>query len=65
MLITDKSELQKYGTLHRLWQGIPGIEVTEKGRIFSVFYSGNTKETLGNFVVLLQSDDGGKFFRSR
>lgn len=62
MLITDKSELQKYGTLHRLWQGIPGIEVTEKGRIFSVFYSGNTKETLGNFVVLLQSDDGGKTF---
>ncbi len=62
MLITDKKELQKYSTVHRLWQGIPAIEVTKKGRIFSAFYSGSTKETLGNFVVLLKSDDEGESF---
>lgn len=62
MLITDAVELKKFSSKHRLWQGIPGIEVTDKGRIFSVFYSGGVKEGKGNFVVLLQSDDGGKTF---
>ena len=38
MLITDKKELEKYTTDKRFWQGIPGIEVTKKGRIFSTFY---------------------------
>ena len=40
MLITDKNELKKYTTEHRIWQGIPSIEVTKGGRIFSTFYSG-------------------------
>ena len=61
MLITDKQKLQKYTTEHRLWQGIPGIEVTKKGRIFSCFYSGGVKEELGNFVVLIKSEDGVNF----
>lgn len=43
----------------RLWQGIPSIECTEKGRLFSAFYSGGTTEQLGNYCVLLKSDDGG------
>lgn len=61
MLITNKKELKKYDTDHRLWQGIPGIEVTKKGRIFITFYSGGTREQINNFVVLLKSDDGIHF----
>ena len=58
MFITEENSLKKYGTPYRLWQGIPGIEVTKKGRIFSTFDSGGTKEEVNNFVVLLKSDDG-------
>ena len=54
MFITEKSQLKKFSTPYRLWQGIPGIEVTKKGRIFSTFYSGGTKEEVNNFVVLLK-----------
>ena len=61
MLITQKEQLEKFTTDYRLWQGIPGIEVTKKGRIFSTFYSGGTKEEVNNFVVLLKSDDGENF----
>ena len=62
MLITDKNELQRFSSEHRFWQGIPGLEVTKKGRIYSAFYSGGRCEMAGNFVVLLQSDDDGKSF---
>ena len=61
MLITDKNELKKYQADQRLWQGIPGIEVTKKGRIFSTFYSGGCDEETGNYVVLLKSDNGIEF----
>ncbi len=61
MLITNKEELKKYNTDHRLWQGIPGIEVTKKGRIFITFYSGGTKEHIDNYALLLKSDDGITF----
>ena len=61
MLITEKDLLTKYITENRLWQGIPGIEVTKKGRIFATFYSGGSKEQIGNYSVLLKSDDGVNF----
>ena len=61
MFITDQKECMRFGTPYRIWQGIPGIEVTAKGRIFSTFYSGGTKEEVNNFVVLLKSDDGVNF----
>lgn len=61
MLITDKKELQKYTSEHRIWQGIPSIEVTKKGRIYSCFYSGGIKEELGNYAMLVMSDDGINF----
>ena len=48
MLITDKQELKQYEAAYRLWQGIPSIEVTKKGRIFSCFYSGGVMENFGN-----------------
>ena len=62
MLITDKKELSRFGEKYRIWQGIPGIEVTKGGRIFSAFYSGGTKEEIGNFALVVASDDGGKSF---
>ena len=61
MLITDREQLKEYSSEYRIWQGIPGIEVTKKGRIFCSFYSGETDEELGNYCVLVKSDDGGKF----
>ncbi|MBP3333131.1 MAG: exo-alpha-sialidase [Clostridia bacterium] len=61
MFITDKKELKKYESKHRKWQGIPSIEVTKNGRIFSTFYSGGITEEIGNYVVLLKSDDGVNF----
>lgn len=62
MLITDKNELKKYTHEHRIWQGIPSIEVTKGGRIFSTFYSGGIKEDIDNYAMLFKSDDGGKSF---
>ncbi|MBQ8836899.1 MAG: exo-alpha-sialidase [Clostridia bacterium] len=57
MLITDKKELEKFTDIHRVWQGIPGIEHTKGGRTFVTFYSGGTTETFGNYVLLYKSDD--------
>ena len=57
MLITNPSSLKKYHAEHRIWQGIPGIEHTKNGRTFVSFYSGNTKETYGNYAAVMMSDD--------
>ena len=61
MLITDKKELRRYYADHRVWQGIPGIVCTKKGREFVSFYSGNVKETYGNYALLIMRDKGGSF----
>lgn len=60
MLITDKETLKNYEAGNRVWQGIPGIERTKRGRLFMTFYSGYTSETFGNYVPLLMSDDDGE-----
>lgn len=62
MFITDPEKLKQFRAECRLWQGIPGIERTKKGRIFVCFYSGGTKEWLGNFCLLTCSDDDGDTF---
>lgn len=47
----------------RLWQGIPGLERTAKGRVYVSWFSGGPKEpALQNEVYLCWSDDGGKNF---
>ena len=61
MLITNKADLRQYYADHRIWQGIPGIEVTKKGRIFITFYSGGTREQINNYALLIKSDDGVHF----
>ena len=49
----------KHKRRNRLWQGIPGIAVTAKGRIFVAWYTGGTGEGLDNFVAVAFSDDNG------
>lgn len=61
MLITDKNELRRFYADHRVWQGIPGIVCTKKGRTIISFYSGSTKETYGNFAALIMRDGEGPF----
>ena len=61
MLNTDKKTLEKYASKNNLWLGIPSIEVTKKGRTFITFYSGGITEEIGNYVLLLKSDDGKNF----
>ena len=56
MLITDPNKLEPFYSHHRVWQGIPGIERTKRGRRFVSFYSGNTKESYGNFAAVIKSD---------
>lgn len=58
MIITDKLDLMRFGARFRLWQGIPSVAVTERGRIFCTFYSGGIKEQLGNYCVLKKCDGG-------
>ncbi len=49
--------------IQRLWQGIPGLERTVKGRIFISWFSGGPKEPAPeNKVLLCYSDDDGKTF---
>lgn len=59
MLITDTQKLKQFDSNNRIWQGVGAIERTKNGRLFSTFYSGNCRETLGNFCPLLISDDDG------
>lgn len=49
---------------YRRWQGIPSIEVSDKGRIFVNFYTGQGAEVPGNIMVLCVSNNRGKSFRS-
>ena len=41
---------------NRLFQGIPTVEVTPDGTIYTAFYGGMDGEMAGNFIVLLKSD---------
>ena len=59
MLITDKKILENFYTNKRIVQQVPGIERTARGRLFCTFYSGRCTETLGNYCVVIQSDDDG------
>ena len=61
MLITDKSKFGRFAPEQNVWVGIPGIEVTKKGRHFLTFYSGGVREEIGNHVVLKKSEDGVDF----
>ncbi len=53
----DKEELL---TKNRIWQGIPGIERTNKGRLYVTWYAGGVTEEPGNVLIVEKSDDDGK-----
>jgi len=50
-----------YSAEVRNYQGIPSIDVTKNGRLFTVFYSGKDDEGAGNFLLIQKSDDGKSY----
>jgi BNR repeat-like domain len=50
----------EYADANRKFQGIPGIEQARNGRLWAVWYSGDTREGPENYVVLATSGDDGK-----
>ena len=63
--ITDKATLSDqngvYADCRRKFQGIPGIERTEAGSIYTVFYTGTETEGNGNFLLIHRCrDSAGK-----
>lgn len=50
----------EYGDDKRMFQGIPGIERSAKGRLWALWYSGGVGEGAANYVVLVTSGDDGK-----
>src|SRR4029079_17639085 len=50
----------EYAASTRVYQGIPGIERTAKGRLWAVWTAGGTGEGPLNYVVLVTSGDDGK-----
>ena len=61
MLITAPEKMEAFCARHRVWQGIPGIAHTQKGRTFICFYSGGVAEDYGNFAAVIRSDDETNF----
>ena len=50
----------EYQDINRKFQGIPGIERARNGRLWAVWYSGDTREGPQNYVVLSTSADDGE-----
>ena len=50
----------EYSEAQRRFQGIPGIERARNGRLWAVWYGGDTREGPQNYVVLATSADDGK-----
>jgi len=50
----------EYGDDTRPFQGIPGIERAENGRLWAVWYGGGTGEGDENYVMLVTSGDDGE-----
>jgi len=54
---------EPFGERRETWQGIPGLERTVKGRVFSSWFTGGPKEpSAENAVVLCYSDDQARSF---
>ena len=58
--VVNTSPGPEYASETRLWQGIPGIERTAGGRLWTVWYSGGKGEGPDNYVVVITSDDDGR-----
>jgi len=55
-------KMPEYLAAGRLWQGIPALERSPKGRLFVSWYSGGKTEEPGNVIILEKSDDDRKRF---
>lgn len=44
----------------RIWQGISTIEISDNGRLWAAWYTGQRFEMPGNYIVLTKSDDDGQ-----
>jgi len=54
---------EPFAERRQTWQGIPGLERTVKGRVFSSWFTGGPKEpSPENIVLLCYSDDQAKTF---
>jgi predicted neuraminidase len=58
--VLNESPGAEYSDAKRLFQGIPGIERAPNGRLWAVWYSGDTREGPKNYVILATSADGGR-----
>ena len=50
----------KHRACNRIFQGIPSITVTAKGRLFAVWYGGGPGEGPENYIMIAISDDQGR-----
>lgn len=53
------SDLSKYKSSLRQWQGVPGVCWGGGDRMFATWYSGGKTEGIENYVIVVKSDDAG------
>ena len=61
--VLDPMPGPRYSPRLRVWQGIPSIERTARGRLWATWYGGPIIEGQrgeGNYAVLVTSDDDGR-----
>jgi len=56
--------LENFSIDKRNWQGIPSIDVNNKGILYTSWYSGGKGEGTENYVMLHKSSDDGRTFTS-
>jgi predicted neuraminidase len=54
-----RADSSRYDDDQRLFQGIPGVAISEGGRLWATWYSGGAGEGPENYVLLATSGDGG------
>lgn len=54
--------LEKYQIENRYWQGIPSVDIDNKGILYASWYSGGNGEGPENFIIMLLSTDNGLTF---
>ena len=63
LVATCACATEPFAERRQTWQGIPGLERTAKGRVFSSWFTGGPKEpSPENIVLLCYSDDQAKTF---
>jgi predicted neuraminidase len=55
----SRADPARYGDDQRLFQGIPGMAISQGGRLWATWYSGGAGEGPENYVLLATSGDGG------